>query len=197
MVAFAAVLSAGNPQRGHGGGAGVDPPADPAGCTARTWRSSGRIPGTRGLTPTWSATRTTIPIPRDAPVSGGSRAASTSTSSTCATSSGKNTGRDGHPLKLVVCDLSTSPMVDLAGAAHAEGAARENEEVGIRLRLASAHGRRRLRAREAGRASRLFRPQGVRCRSYRTNFWMKRESNNCTEWLELIELYGTAEGWIN
>ena len=43
------------------------------------------------------------------------------------------------PLKLVVCDLSTSPNVDLAGARMLKALHAKLEEVGIRLRLASAH----------------------------------------------------------
>ena len=44
-----------------------------------------------------------------------------------------------EPLKLVICDLSISPMVDLAGAAMLKKLHEELETAGIRLRLVSAH----------------------------------------------------------
>ena len=43
------------------------------------------------------------------------------------------------PLTLVVCDLSTSPMVDLAGARMLAKLYAELDTVGIRLRLVAAH----------------------------------------------------------
>jgi sulfate permease, SulP family len=43
------------------------------------------------------------------------------------------------PLKLVVCDLSNSPMVDLAGAGMLTKLHEELQAAGIRLRLVSAH----------------------------------------------------------
>ena len=74
----------------------------------------GRIPGTRG-SPTSSATRTTRPFPARS-CSASRRRCSTSTSSTCARPSGRRSASASEPLRLVVCDLSTSPYVDLAGA---------------------------------------------------------------------------------
>jgi MFS superfamily sulfate permease-like transporter len=44
------------------------------------------------------------------------------------------------PLTLVVCDLSTSPMVDLAGARMLAKLHEELRVAGIRLRLVAAHG---------------------------------------------------------
>jgi SulP family sulfate permease len=44
-----------------------------------------------------------------------------------------------EPLKLVVCDLSISPMVDLAGAAMLKKLHEDLNAAGIRLRLVSAH----------------------------------------------------------
>ena len=44
-----------------------------------------------------------------------------------------------EPLKLVVCDLSTSPMVDIAGARMLKALHAALQEMGIRLRLAAAH----------------------------------------------------------
>jgi sulfate permease, SulP family len=43
------------------------------------------------------------------------------------------------PLKLVVCDLSVSPLVDLAGARMLAGLQAELQAAGIRLRIAAAH----------------------------------------------------------
>jgi MFS superfamily sulfate permease-like transporter len=43
------------------------------------------------------------------------------------------------PLKLVVCDLSTSPMVDLAGARMLKTLQAQLQAAGIRLRLVAAH----------------------------------------------------------
>jgi MFS superfamily sulfate permease-like transporter len=45
-----------------------------------------------------------------------------------------------EPLRLVVCDLSTSPSVDLAGARMLAKLHEELEAAGIRLRLVGAHG---------------------------------------------------------
>jgi len=45
----------------------------------------------------------------------------------------------GEPLKLVVCDLSTSPAVDLAGARMLAALHTQLQASGIRLRLATAH----------------------------------------------------------
>ena len=44
-----------------------------------------------------------------------------------------------EPLQLVVCDLSTSPYVDLAGARMLEKLREELAAAGIRLRLVGAH----------------------------------------------------------
>ena len=44
-----------------------------------------------------------------------------------------------EPLKLVVCDLSTSPIVDLAGARMLANLHEELQAAGIRLRLVAAH----------------------------------------------------------
>src|SRR5205085_140184 len=44
-----------------------------------------------------------------------------------------------RPLKLVVCDLSTSPQVDLAGARMLAKMRQELAEAGIQLRLVAAH----------------------------------------------------------
>jgi MFS superfamily sulfate permease-like transporter len=44
-----------------------------------------------------------------------------------------------EPLRLVVCDLSTSPLVDLAGARMLATLHSELHAAGIRLRLVSAH----------------------------------------------------------
>ena len=73
------------------------------------------------------------------------------------------------PPKLVVCDLSISPAVDLAGVRMLAQLHAELKAAGIRLRLVAAHATARdiLRAEGSGGVRRLLRPQDLGGRRHR------------------------------
>ena len=57
----------------------------------------------------------------------------------CATPFGRRSARAADPLKLVICDLSMSPFVDLAGARMLAALHEQLQADGISLRLVAAH----------------------------------------------------------